>query len=529
MLQKLDTPPPHDESLEEAVLGAIMFERIGRGERIDLLKEEDFYLEKHKEIFRAILDLHGDEAQIDMRTVAFQLKKRGTLEECGGITACPDLTSKVSSADHAVSYVRLLQEMRIKRQMIVFAEKIKKIASADTTDAFDALDILAAEAEELTKSVNSGAFKSSKDLATESFNEMLANHKNKTFSKGISSHIHALDRATSGFKKGELTIIAARPGMGKTAFAGGLMKNAALSGHPAAFFSLEMKAQEVLNRMVSDVGNIETNILRKGELTDEIVEKAKEGFAKIAELPFYIDDTPGLSLDEFKARARKIVREKKVEIIFIDYLQLMKGKRNPNGNREQEISGISRGLKKMAKELDVPIVALSQLSRDVEKRGGVKKPMLSDLRESGAIEQDADVVMFLYSPEHYKIFNLENGESTKNYLEVIIGKNRHGKTDVVPVKLSLDYMRLSDWFDSYCEAKETSPVAAPAEVKKKALPSGFVPNPNYTPTVSAGSNGSNVRVQSNGNTPYKYDLADSRFWDKEEDDIVKPPDKKDPF
>lgn len=506
MLKHIEAPPPNDGDLEEAVLGAIILEKVGREERIDLLTEDDFYKEKHKELFRAIVDLHKDESPIDMCTVAFQLKKKGTAEKAGGAFAIAELTSKVSSASNAIFHVRLLQEMRIKRQMMALAEKIKELASSDETDAFNTLEKLTEETEKITKSIQSGAFKSAKQLAEEGFSAMLDNHKNKNFRKGISSHIHALDAATSGFKKGELTIIAARPGMGKTAFAGSLMKNASLSGHPTAFFSLEMKAQEVINRMLSDLSNIETKILRKGELTNEIIDKAKDGYSKIAELPFYIDDTPGLSLDEFKARARKIVREKKVEMIVIDYLQLMKGKRNPNGNREQEISGISRGLKKIAKELDVPIVALSQLSRDVEKRGGVKKPMLSDLRESGAIEQDADVVMFLYSPEHYKIFNLENGESTKNYLEVIIAKNRHGKTDVVPVRLSLDYMRLSDWWDNYSEEKAEPPIAK--EAAKKALPAGFVPNPNYKPN---GNNGDAV-----------YDLADSRFWDKEEDDADKP-------
>lgn len=421
--------PPQAVELEEAVLGAIMLEKDAYTAVIDILKPEIFYKPIHQTIFQAIQSLFQKSEPIDILTVTQELKEKGQLEIVGGPYYIASLTSRVGSAANIEFHCKILVEKFLKRELIRISSEVITESFEETTDVFDVLDKAEQGLFEVAQgNLNRGSMKMS-DLVRDAIKQMEDASKNENKSRGVPSGFDDLDKVTSGWQNSNLIIVAARPGMGKTAFALSMARNAAIDyGVPVAVFSLEMEAIELVNRLIAAETNIDSDKIKKGNLRPDEWEALHANLNKLAEAPIFINDTPGITVFEFRAIARRLHQHHKVGLIVIDYLQLMRGSAETRGMREQEISLISRTLKSVAKELRIPIIALSQLSRKVEDRGGHKRPQLADLRESGAIEQDADMVCFIYRPEYYGIEHDENGDSLKGIAQIIIAKNRHGQT-----------------------------------------------------------------------------------------------------
>ncbi len=444
--ESLGKLPPQALDLEEAVLGALMLEKNALTAVIEFLRPDHFYSEQNKEIYTAIIDLFSASDPVDMRTVVAQLRKNGKLEIVGGAYYVAELTSKVSSAANIEYHARIIIEMAIKRNLIQIASQVHQDAYEDTTDVFELLDKTEQSIFKISDANLRKNYDSMKSLMFMAIKELQEKKNHKDGLTGIPSGFSRLDRITSGWQKSDLVIIAARPGMGKTAFIVSAMRNAAVDfNHAVAIFSLEMASLQLVNRLISAEAELESEKIKKGNLADfewtQLVTKTN----RLSAAPIFIDDTPGLSILELRAKCRRLKAEHNIQLIVIDYLQLMKGE--AGGNREQEIASISRALKGVAKELNVPVIALSQLSRGVETRGGDKRPQLSDLRESGSIEQDADIVMFLYRPEYYKIDQDEDGQSTQGMAEVIIAKHRNGSLDTAKLKFIGKYTKFADMDD----------------------------------------------------------------------------------
>jgi replicative DNA helicase len=442
--ESLGKLPPQALDLEEAVLGALMLEKNALTAVVEFLRPDHFYTEQHKEIFTAIIDLFKASDPVDMRTVVAQLRKTGKLELVGGAYYIAELTSKVSSAANIEYHARIIIEMAIKRDLIQIASQIHHDAYEDTTDVFELLDKTEQNIFQISDSNLRKNYDSMKSLMHQAIVELQEKKNHKDGLTGIPSGFSRLDRVTSGWQRSDLVIIAARPGMGKTAFVVSALRNAAVEfNHAVAIFSLEMASLQLVNRLISAEAELESEKLKKGNLAEfewqQLVHKTKT----LSTAPIFIDDTPALSILELRAKCRRLKAEHNIQLIVIDYLQLMKGE--ASGNREQEIASISRALKGIAKELSVPVIALSQLSRGVETRGGDKRPQLSDLRESGSIEQDADIVMFLYRPEYYKISVDEEGMPTQGMAEVIIAKHRNGSLENVKLKFIGKYTKFADY------------------------------------------------------------------------------------
>ena len=438
--------PPQALELEEAVLGALMLEKDALSAVVDILKPGSFYKEGHAAIYQAILDLFNDSQPVDLLTVTNQLRKDGTLELAGGAYAVTNLTTKVNSAANVEYHARIITEMAIKRELIRVASEIHHDAYEDTTDVFELLDKTESALFEVSEQNIRRNYQDMRSIMSEALGELEARKKHKDGLTGVPSGFSALDRVTSGWQKSDLVIIAARPGMGKTAFVVSAMRNAAVDfDRPVAIFSLEMSSVQLVNRLISAEAELESEKIKKGNLADYEWTQLLHKTRKITNAPIFIDDTPALTILELRAKCRRLKSQHDVQLIIIDYLQLMSGDASKGGgNREQEIASISRALKGLAKELDVPVIALSQLSRAVETRGGDKKPQLSDLRESGSIEQDADMVMFLYRPEYYGITEDENGMPTTGTGEVIIAKHRNGSLENVQLKFIGKFTKFTD-------------------------------------------------------------------------------------
>lgn len=439
--------PPQATELEEAVLGALMLEKDALSSVVDILKPASFYKDSHAAIYEAILTLFNDSQPVDLLTVTNQLRKDGTLEVVGGAYAVTNLTTKVNSAANVEYHARIITEMAIKRELIRVAGEIHHEAYEDTTDVFELLDKTEGSLFDISEQNIRRNYQDMKSIMTEALSELEARKKHKDGLTGVPTGFSALDRVTSGWQKSDLIIIAARPGMGKTAFVVSAMRNAAVDFHkPVAIFSLEMASVQLVNRLISAEAELESEKIKKGNLADYEWQQLLHKTNKITNAPIFIDDTPALTILELRAKCRRLKSQHDVQLIIIDYLQLMSGEssRGGNGNREQEIASISRALKGLAKELNVPVIALSQLSRAVETRGGDKRPQLSDLRESGSIEQDADIVMFLYRPEYYGITEDENGMPTTGTGEVIIAKHRNGSLENVQLKFIGKYTKFTD-------------------------------------------------------------------------------------
>ena len=429
--------PPQAVELEEAVLGALMLDKNDVDEVIDLLQPESFYYDSHQKIFKAIHALFHQTQPIDILTVTQQLRKSGDLELAGGAYYITQLTNRVASAANIEYHSRIVLQKFIQRELIRISSDIIKDAYEETSDVLELLDRAERNLFSIAESNIRRKYEDMHSLISKAIKEVEIASKQESGVTGVPSGFTELDRVTAGWQKSDLIIVAARPGMGKTAFTLSLAKNAAVKfNKPVAFFSLEMSSIQLVNRMIAAETEISTEKLRKGELADYEWQQLNMKVTPLTNAPIFIDDTPALSVFELRAKCRRLASEKKISLIIIDYLQLMTGGGdNKNGNREQEISHISRSLKSIAKELSVPIIALSQLSRAVESRAGQsKRPQLSDLRESGAIEQDADMVMFIYRPEYYGLTETEDNLPTTNLAEIIVAKNRNGALKTVNLK-----------------------------------------------------------------------------------------------
>jgi replicative DNA helicase len=429
--------PPQAVELEEAVLGALMLDKNAVAEVIDLLQPESFYYDSHQKIFKAIHALFHQTQPIDILTVTQQLRKSGDLELAGGAYYITQLTNRVASAANIEYHSRIVLQKFIQRELIRISSDIIKDAYEETSDVLELLDRAERNLFSIAESNIRRKYEDMHSLISKAIKEVEIASKQESGVTGVPSGFTELDRVTAGWQKSDLIIVAARPGMGKTAFTLSLAKNAAVKfNKPVAFFSLEMSSIQLVNRMIAAETEISTEKLRKGELADYEWQQLNMKVTPLTNAPIFIDDTPALSVFELRAKCRRLASEKKISLIIIDYLQLMTGGGdNKNGNREQEISHISRSLKSIAKELSVPIIALSQLSRAVESRAGQsKRPQLSDLRESGAIEQDADMVMFIYRPEYYGLTETEDNLPTTNLAEIIVAKNRNGALKTVNLK-----------------------------------------------------------------------------------------------
>ncbi len=453
--ESLGKLPPQAPDLEEAVLGALMLEKKALLEVGGFLKAEHFYVEAHKIIFTAIIDLTRAGDPVDMLTVVAQLRKNGTLQLVEGAYKIAELTSKVSSAANVEYHARFIMEMAMKRELIELASQVHTEAYEDTSDAIELTGRVQQRFDEITGNYFRGNFELAGQLYFDQMKEIDERMKNKGL-VGISSGMIDLDRITHGFRNKDFIVIAGRPGMGKTAIVVTILRNVALDQKtPCAFFSLEMAKGEVLDRLISLEAEVDLTALRTGKLNELEDRKRKENTIELNTAPIYIDDNPTVTITELKARARRLVMQHKVKLIVVDYLQLM---HEPGEKiREQEISKISRGLKVMAKELDVPVICCAQLSRDAEKRGGAMRPKLSDLRESGAIEQDADVVAFLYRPEYYKIKQYEDGSPVEGVMEVIIAKHRNGGTGTAKVEFIGKYTKVQNFASQIMSARNEQP------------------------------------------------------------------------
>jgi replicative DNA helicase len=484
--------PPQAIDLEEAVLGALMIEKDALSAVADILRPESFYKESHQRIYNAILTLFANSDPIDLLTVTAKLRTLGELEFVGGAPYIMGLTTRVNSAANIEYHARIITQSSIKRELITISSEIQKEAFEDTTDVFQLLDKTEQALFRISESNIRKSFADMGALMRQALEELEQKKKNTDGLTGVPSGFSALDRITAGWQKTELIILAARPGMGKTAFVVSSLRNAAVDFNMAvAIFSLEMSSVQLVNRLISAEAEIESEKLRKGNLAPHEWAQMHHRINRLTNAPIFIDDTPALSILELRAKCRRLKAQHDIQMIVIDYLQLMTGDTGgkASGNREQEIASISRSLKNLAKELDVPVIALSQLSRAVETRGGEKRPQLSDLRESGSIEQDADMVIFLYRPEYYGITQDETGNSVAGVGEVIIAKNRAGSLDTVQLRFIGKYTKFGN-LDSYYGAAP-SPVDRPITTENPISSFEKQVNPNTTFSSKANSMPSN--------------------------------------
>lgn len=429
--------PPQAVEIEEVILGALMIDRKGVDEIIDLLTPEAFYKPAHQHIYEAIHFLFRDGQSVDLLTVSAQLKKVGKLEQAGGEFYLIQLTQKVSSSAHIEFHARIVLQKYIQRSLIKISSEIIEEAYDEGTDVFDLMDSAEAKLYEVAQGNIKRSTATAQDLVNQA-KKRIEEIANKEGLSGVPSGFAKLDALTSGWQPSDLIIIAARPGMGKTALTLSMARNMTVDHNiPVAFFSLEMSSVQLITRLISSETHLSSEKLRTGNLQKYEWEQLNVKVKDLEKAPLYIDDTPSLSIFDLRAKARRLASQYGIKLIIVDYLQLMTaGANNKTGNREQEISTISRNLKGLAKELDIPVIALSQLSRAVETRGGSKRPVLSDLRESGAIEQDADIVSFIYRPEYYKIEEWDDDDHspTAGQAELIIAKHRNGGLDDIRLK-----------------------------------------------------------------------------------------------
>lgn len=444
--------PPQAIELEEAVLGAMMIDKKGVDEIIDVLFPEVFYRIQHQTIYGIIQKLFNATQPIDLLTVSNELRKEGKLDLVGGEYYLIQLTQRVSSSAHIEYHARILIEKFVLRQLIEISSNIIDKSYDETTDVFELLDFSEGKLFEITEKGIKRSFDNSGNLVHEAIEKIKALSEKEGMS-GIPSGFQKIDQITSGWQESDLVIIAARPGMGKTAFVLSMARNITVDYKiPTAVFSLEMSSVQLITRMISSETGISSEKLRKATLENHEWKQLYSKVKTLEDAPLFIDDTPALSIFDLRAKARRLVSQHGVKMIIIDYLQLMTlGGTKSTGNREQEIATISRSLKSIAKELKIPVIALSQLSRSVETRGGNKRPLLSDLRESGAIEQDADIVSFIYRPEYYKIdiWDDDNHTPCLGQAEFIIAKHRNGSLDNVRLRFIGNQAKFADLEDDF--------------------------------------------------------------------------------
>ncbi len=441
---------PQDKDLEEAVIGALMLEKDAYSNVCDMLKPDCFYTPVNRKIFEAIQMLGAANQPIDMLTVTEQLRHNGELDNVGGPVFVSELTSRVASGTHVEYHARIVAQKYLARELITFAAEIEKKAFDEANDVDDLMQEAEGKLFEISQRNVKKDVTQIDPVIGQAIEQMQVAANRTTGLSGLETGFHELDKLTSGWQNSDLIIIAARPAMGKTAFVLSMAKNMAVNYNtPVALFSLEMSNLQLVNRLVSNVCEIPGEKIRSGQLSavewDQFMARVKNLYGA----PMFVDDTPSLSIFELRTKARRLVREKGVKIIIIDYLQLMNASGMKFGSREQEVSMISRSLKQLAKELNIPVIALSQLNRSVESRGDGKegkRPQLSDLRESGAIEQDADIVCFIHRPEYYmKSATDGNDRDIRGLAEFIVAKHRSGKVDDIDMRFRADFARFENW------------------------------------------------------------------------------------
>lgn len=438
---------PQATDIERVVLGALMIDKDAFSIVSEIIKPDTFYEPRNQKIYRAIQTLSMNENPVDIMTVIEELKREGTIDDIGGPTYIVDLSSHVASSANIEYHARILAQKYMARQLISFASVIETKAFDETTDVDELMQEAESSLFELSQKNMRQDYTQVEPVVDQAIKILQKAAANKGELTGIPTGYNKLDDMTAGWQASDLVIIAGRPAMGKTSFALSLAKNIAVDyQRPIAFFSLEMNNVQLVNRLISNVCEIEGKKILNGQLDDEEWKRLDINVGKLQTAPIYIDDTPGMSIFELRTKARRLVREKGVEIIMIDYLQLMNANGARFGSRQEEVSTISRSLKGLAKELDIPILALSQLNRTVEGREGLegKRPQLSDLRESGAIEQDADMVLFVHRPEYYRIFEDEKGNDLHGKAQIIIAKHRKGGTGDVLLDFRGEFTRFQN-------------------------------------------------------------------------------------
>lgn len=443
---------PQVKDLESAVLGALMLEKDAYSLVSDILKPESFYDNAHQTIYRAIVSLSLRQAPVDMLTVMEELRKEGELEKVGGATYIAELTDKVASAAHIEFHARIIAQKHLARELISFSSGITTKAFDETTDVDDLMQEAESKLFEISQRNVKKDVTQINPVIKEALNLLEIAASRPEGLSGLQTGFTDLDKITSGWQNSDLVIIAARPAMGKTAFVLSMAKNMAVAyNYPIALFSLEMSNVQLVNRLIVNTCEIPGEKIKNGQLAPYEWEQLDFKIKELYDAPLFIDDTPSLSVFELRTKARRLVREHGIKMIIIDYLQLMNASGMNFGSREQEVSTISRSLKGLAKELNIPIIALSQLNRGVEARTGNegKRPQLSDLRESGAIEQDADMVCFIHRPEYYKIFEDEKGNSLIGLAEIIIAKHRNGATGDIQLRFKNEFARFQNKEDDF--------------------------------------------------------------------------------
>ena len=436
---ELNKIPPHDTEAEQAVIGSMLTDKEAIINAIEVLKDEDFYREDNKIIYEAILNLYNRAEPVDIITLKSELASMGKLEQVGGLEYLAELPDKVPTTANVDKYIKIVEEKSMLRKLISTANDIIKLGYDESQDVDDIMDSAEKKIFDMSQAKNQKGYSSIKDILVDTFTELEQLYNKKQHITGVPTGFADLDFKTAGLHNSDLILVAARPAMGKSAFALNIATYAATRGNtPVAIFSLEMSKEQMTNRILCSQAMVDSNKVRTGKIDEDDWQKLAMASGELSEAGIYIDDTPGISIMEIRAKCRKLKLEKNIGLVVIDYLQLVAGTGKRNGSREQEISEISRSLKILAKEINVPVIALSQLSRAPEQRPD-HRPMLADLRESGAIEQDADIVMFLYRDDYYN----ENSEK-KNVAEVILAKHRSGSTGTVELMWLGNYTKFAN-------------------------------------------------------------------------------------
>ena len=438
---------PQAIDIEKVVLGALMIDKDAFTVVSEIIKPETFYEARHQKIYEAVQSLNLQEKPVDIMTVTEELRHKGTLEEVGGPSYIVELSSQVASSAHIEYHAHILAQKFLARQLIQFASMIETDAFDETVDVDDLMQKAEGALFEISQKNMLQDYVQIDTIVDQAHQLLLQAANREGGLTGVPSGFRKLDDITAGWQPSDLIIIAGRPAMGKTSFALSIAKNIAVDYRkPIAFFSLEMNNVQLVNRLISNVCSIPGNKILNGQLTPDEWERFDSNIRKMQGAPIYVDDTPGLSIFELRTKARRLVREHNIEVLMIDYLQLMNANGMRFNSRQEEVSTISRSLKSLAKELNIPVLALSQLSRAVEQREGVegKRPQLSDLRESGAIEQDADMVLFVHRPEYYHILQDEKGNNLHGMAQIIIAKHRKGATGDVLLNFRGEYTRFAN-------------------------------------------------------------------------------------
>lgn len=447
--------PPQAVELEEAVLGALMLERDAAVAVQEVLQPEAFYKETHQIIYRAITDLSMELNPIDLYTVTEKLKQKRQLATVGGASFLAQLTQKVGSAAHVEFHAKIIAQKYVQRELIRASTEIQKRSYDESMDVTDLIDSAESEIFKVAEGHIKRDVQKSKDILAKTLNIIEEAKKMEGTFSGVQTGFTQLDRLTLGWQPSDLIIVAARPSMGKTAFVLSMARNITVDFEKAvAFFSLEMSSTQLMMRLIVTESGLSSSDIRSGRINSEQWKELEKATKPLGMAPLFIDDTPALSIFEFRSKARRLKKQYDIQLIIIDYLQLMTGTAETKGNREQEVASISRSLKAIAKELNIPIIALSQLNRSVESRSGSKRPQLSDLRESGAIEQDADIVAFIHRPEYYGMNFDENNMPTAGMAEIIVAKHRNGETKTVHLKFRKEQARFLDYDEDELEMLE---------------------------------------------------------------------------